>query len=98
MRSPINGSTRCFGSTGAQTNGRITGGLAVSGLRGGRGLHGKVVAEVRRFLDKWVPDMRPVYMACSLPDTFAFPEDSIRGRLLHEAVLPAAGITIFPCR
>ena len=33
--------------------------------------------------------MRPVYMACSLPDTFRFPEDSVRGRLLHQAVLPA---------
>jgi hypothetical protein len=33
--------------------------------------------------------MRPVYMAVSLPDTFAYPEASVRGRLLEEAVLPA---------
>ena len=33
--------------------------------------------------------MKPVYAACSLPDTFAFPEDSPRGRLLAEAILPA---------
>jgi len=32
--------------------------------------------------------MRPVYMACSLPDTFQYPEDSVRARLLTEAVLP----------
>ena len=50
----------------------------------------KSVAEVRRFLDKWCQIMRPVYMACSLPDTFRFPEDSIRGRLLHEAVSSCA--------
>ena len=28
-------------------------------------------------------------MAVSLPDTFQFPEDSVRGRLLAGAVLPA---------
>jgi len=30
-----------------------------------------------------------VYMAVSLPDSFVFPEDSIRARMLSEAVLPA---------
>jgi hypothetical protein len=45
--------------------------------------------EVRRFLSAWYERMRPVYMAVSLPDTFQFPEDSIRGRLLRDAVLPA---------
>ncbi len=44
--------------------------------------------EVRRFLSEWCARMRPVYMAVSLPDTFAFPENSIRARLLSEAVLP----------
>jgi hypothetical protein len=33
--------------------------------------------------------MNPVYMACSLPDTFQYPEDSLRGRLLDETVIPA---------
>ena len=32
--------------------------------------------------------MHPVYMACSLPDTFAYPENSVRAKLLAEAVLP----------
>lgn len=44
---------------------------------------------VRRFLADWVKRMKPVYMAVSLPDTFCFPEDSVRGRLLKDAVLPA---------
>jgi hypothetical protein len=46
-------------------------------------------AEVRRFLEAWFERMRPVYMAVSLPDTFAYPEESVRGRLLAESVLPA---------
>jgi hypothetical protein len=32
--------------------------------------------------------MHPVYMAVSLPDTFQYPEESVRSRLLAEAVLP----------
>jgi hypothetical protein len=50
---------------------------------------GKSTAEIRRFLADWTGRMRPVYMAVSLPDTFQFPEDSIRARLLRDAVLPA---------
>ena len=48
---------------------------------------GNSTAEVRRFLASWVRRMKPVYMACSLPDTFQFPEVSVRGRLLEHAVL-----------
>ncbi|HTS75919.1 MAG TPA: hypothetical protein VMG40_06930 [Bryobacteraceae bacterium] len=47
------------------------------------------VTGVRRFLADWVKRMHPVYMAVSLPDTFEFPEDSIRGRLIEHAILPA---------
>jgi len=50
---------------------------------------GKSISEVRRFLMDWAKRMSPVYMACSLPDTFEFPSDTIGGRLLQEAVLPA---------
>jgi hypothetical protein len=50
---------------------------------------GKSVSEVRRFLGEWRRRMSPVYMAVSLPDTFQFPEDSVRARLLAEAVLPS---------
>jgi len=50
---------------------------------------GPTISELRRFLHDWHARMRPVYMAVSLPDSFAFPEDSIRARLLSEAVLPA---------
>ncbi len=50
---------------------------------------GRSAAEVRRFLADWHARMAPVYMAVSLPDTFRFPEESVRGRLLADAVLPA---------
>lgn len=49
----------------------------------------KTASEVRRFLADWVRRMQPVYMAVSLPDTFAFPEESYRARLLEHAVLPS---------
>ncbi len=49
---------------------------------------GLSVSEVRRFLADWCVRMQPIYMAVSLPDTFQFPEQSIRARLLTEAVLP----------
>ena len=49
---------------------------------------GNTVEEIRRFLRDWGGRMNPVYMACSLPDTFAYPEDSIRSRFISQAVLP----------
>ena len=45
--------------------------------------------EIRRFLSDWHQRMRPVYMAVSLPDTFQFPDDTVQGRILREAVLPS---------
>jgi hypothetical protein len=63
--------------------------LENQGYRVDAGAGGRSVGEVRRFLDKWVQRMRPVYMAVSLTDTFQFPEDSVRGQLLSGAVLPA---------
>ena len=47
------------------------------------------IKEVRRFLADWSKRMQPVYMAVSLPDTFQFPDDSARGRIFSQAVLPA---------
>lgn len=63
--------------------------LASQGYRVDAHASGNSVAEVRRFLTDWHARMRPVYMAVSLPDTFQFPEDSVRSKLLSEAVLPA---------
>jgi hypothetical protein len=45
-------------------------------------------ADARRLLETWSRRMKPVYMAVSLPDTFMFPADDARTRLLRDAVLP----------
>jgi hypothetical protein len=45
-------------------------------------------AEVRGFLKTSLGKMSPRYMAVSLPDTFVYPENSVRSRLLNEAVFP----------
>jgi len=63
--------------------------LRSQGYRVDENASGSSVQEVRRFLNAWTARMRPVYMAASLPDTFQYPEESIRGRLLADAVLPA---------
>jgi hypothetical protein len=63
--------------------------LESGGYRVAENLTAASVAEVRRFLADWCSIMKPVYMAVSLSDDFAFPETSIRSRLLTEAVLPA---------
>ncbi len=53
-------------------------------------LSGGAVTELRRFLHDWCTRMKPVYMAISLPDSFQYPEqDSLRSKILKEAVLPA---------
>ena len=44
--------------------------------------------EVRRFLTDWAARMEALYLAVSLPPTFAFPEDSPRGILIEECILP----------
>ena len=63
--------------------------LAAEGYKVDADAGGRSIAEVRRFLAEWFQRMSPVYMAVSLPDTFAFPEESVRAKLLAEAVLPA---------
>ncbi|HYZ84937.1 MAG TPA: glucuronate isomerase [Bryobacteraceae bacterium] len=50
---------------------------------------GSTISEVRRFLEDWCKLTKPVYMAVSLPDTFQYPEDSLRSRLIAGAVMPA---------
>ena len=50
-------------------------------------------AEVSRFLREWIEKMQAVYMAVSLPPTFRFPEESARGKLMRECVLPTAAVT-----
>lgn len=48
----------------------------------------RTLSEIRRFLSDWVSTMDPLYMAVSLPPSFAFPEDSVHGQIITECVLP----------
>lgn len=48
----------------------------------------RTIIETRRFLNDWILKMKPLYLGVSLPDDFAYPEDSARGKLIKEAVLP----------
>lgn len=52
-------------------------------------LDAKTFDEIRRFLENWIGRMKPLYLGVSLSDDFIFPdENSPRGRILKEAVLP----------
>jgi hypothetical protein len=62
--------------------------LASQGYRVDEHASGNSASEVRRFLMDWCKRMQPVYMAVSLPDTFAFPQDTVGNKLLKDAVLP----------
>ncbi len=62
--------------------------LQAAGYKVDRQLSPEGVAEVRRFLTEWCGRMKPVYMAVSLVDTFAYPDESNRSLLLRDAVLP----------
>ncbi len=48
----------------------------------------QTITETRRFLNDWIAKMKPLYLGVSLPDDFAYPEDSARGKLIEKAVLP----------
>lgn len=65
-------------------------GIEAQGYAVCRDLDGDSLKEVRRFLMTWAARMRPAYMAVSLPDSFQFPVQDARTRLLAEAVIPAS--------
>jgi hypothetical protein len=62
--------------------------LASQGYNVDEHASGKSAAEVRRFLVDWHKRTNSIYMAVSLPDSFAYPADTVGNRLLTEAVLP----------
>ncbi|MDA0841601.1 MAG: glucuronate isomerase [Planctomycetota bacterium] len=64
--------------------------LSAGGYNVDEELSDTALAEIRRFLSDWIKKMSPKYMAVSLPPEFAFPEDSARGKILRECVLPVS--------
>ena len=69
---------------------RFKSSLRLDRLLNNREIDASSTAEWRRFLDKWIERIRPVYMGVSLPADFKFPADDTRDRLLREVVLPTA--------
>jgi hypothetical protein len=55
-----------------------------------RSVSNKSLGDVRRYIDRWISLMRPLYMAVSLPDNFTFPDSDTRDRIIREVVLPVA--------
>lgn len=64
------------------------GALVSQGYRVERDCSCSTMSEVRRFVEDWARKTSAVYMAVSLPDSFAFPADDVRTRLLTGAILP----------
>jgi len=62
--------------------------LADAGYSAGPTIDALAIAEARRFLDEWIERMDPFYLAVSLPDDFAWPDDSARSQLIEQVVLP----------
>jgi hypothetical protein len=60
------------------------------GYKADAALSAEGVAEVRRFLSDWLTKTKALYMAVSLPQDFNFPEDSARGKLIAECIMPVA--------
>lgn len=53
-----------------------------------QGLSKQTSRQVCQFLSDWIERIHPKYMAVSLPPTFRYPEDSIRGQIIQECILP----------
>ncbi|MEK8129352.1 glucuronate isomerase [Paenibacillus filicis] len=64
--------------------------LQQQGYQVAQDFSGDTIQEVRRFLQDWIGRIDPLYMAVSLPDDFAYPEASVRGRVIDECILPVA--------
>jgi hypothetical protein len=63
--------------------------LSAAGYAVGPDVDAQAIADARRFVDDWIARMDPYYLAVSLPDDFAWPDDSARSRLIEQVVLPA---------
>ena len=69
---------------------RFRSSLRLDRLLNNREIDVSSISEWRRWLNKWIQRMKPVYMGLSLPADFKFPADDTRDRFLREVVLPAA--------
>jgi hypothetical protein len=63
--------------------------LSAGGYAVSADLDAASIVQARRFVDAWVARLAPLYMAVSLGDDFAWPENGPRGRLIRDVILPA---------
>ena len=61
---------------------------AAQGFQLGTDVDASTITQARKFLDAWIERMDPAYVAVSLPDTFKYPEATVRNTLIDEVVLP----------
>jgi hypothetical protein len=64
--------------------------LRGKGLEIASDLSGSTLKELRSLLDNRIERLRPLYLAVSLPDTFAYPDDTVRTQLISNLVLPVS--------
>jgi len=63
--------------------------LSAAGYETGSQLDDDAIGAARRFVDDWITRMDPYYLAVSLPDSFRWPDETPRSRLIADVVLPA---------
>jgi hypothetical protein len=64
------------------------GALSGMGYTAGADLGEKSMKEIRRFLNDWLDRMKAIYIACSLPPSWRYPDDSPSTKVLNGAILP----------
>ena len=62
--------------------------LGALGYNAAPDLGRETMSEIRRYLTEWADRMKAIYVAVSLPPTWAYPDDSAATRVMNEAVLP----------
>jgi hypothetical protein len=62
--------------------------LAAQGFDVSGTLEGASILEIRRFLDRAITRFNPFYLAVSLPNTFEYPDESARTRLIRDVIIP----------
>lgn len=63
--------------------------LTASGYTAAAEPDAATILQARRFIDAWIERIDPLYLAVSLGDDFAWPDDEPRAQLIRDVVLPA---------
>jgi hypothetical protein len=64
--------------------------MAAAGYATEAALSEKGYAEARRFLIDWAKRIKPVYMAASMPPSFAYPSETMPEKVIDHVVMPVA--------